>query len=121
MKTAHKLFKTPNWFKTWSETLKTAWSIIKDKLTEIKMTTLGSKVILKDLNNLLINQSSPVTFGYYKKDGSFRVFNATKNMNIIPIDNHPTGNSNASNLRFYDFNADAWRGLANNTTHVFML
>lgn len=121
MKTAHKLFKQENWFKTWSETLKEAWSMVKDKMFELTLTTLGKQVDLKTLNNMLINESDFVTFGYYKLNGEFRVFKATKNFDIIPTDQHPAGSSTAPNLRFYDDVAKQWRGLAKNTQFVYMM
>lgn len=118
---ANKLWEQPNWFKTWSETLKEAWSFIKDKIKEYKMLTIGHKVSLKDLNILLIKNENPIEFGYYKKDGSFRIFKGTKNFELIPSEHVPTSESKATNLRFFDFNAQGWRGLAGNTECVYML
>lgn len=118
---ANFLWNSIDWDKTWSDTLKTSWLYVKTKVKEYKMLSKGKTITVKELNRLLIVSETPVEFGYYKKDGSFRIFNGTKNFDIIPPRHYPMGIMNASNLRFFDFVANGWRGLSTNTQNVYIL
>ncbi len=101
---------------TLSEALKKACKFMKDTLHKLLSVEVSIEVVSKLL------KSGKVTFGYIKKDGSYRVFNATKNLGLIPEIHHPySGISFGKNLKFYDFDSEAWRSVSTDTKILYMI
>jgi len=57
-------------------------------------------------------QNGVVEFKYIKKDGTIREAKGTTNMDIIPKDQHPKGDTEnypEDIQRYYDIGEDGWR------------
>jgi len=61
-----------------------------------------------------------LNFAFIKKDGSVRIANGTTNLDLIPQEFHPKGNSKASDkvIAYFDTDKNAWRCLSINTEFV---
>lgn len=71
-----------------------------------------------DKQTLLDRLESTVSFSFTKKDGTLRVVeSATKNLDLIPENDRPSGErdqtkkkeNNPNLISFYDFGVNAWR------------
>lgn len=67
-----------------------------------------------DKNELLKKLSSEVvTVTFIKKDGTERVMRCTKNLNLIPTEHQPKGESSVEakedNVRVFDIEKQGWR------------
>ena len=63
-----------------------------------------------------------VRFVFKKKDGTLRNAIGTTNLDIVPLDNHPTGNggeSSKASVRFFDMEKNAWRSCSS-STEIFL-
>lgn len=66
----------------------------------------------------LLKEVTTVTFT--KKDGSIRVMNCTRNMNLIPAEFHPKTNDESTsessdNIRVFDVDKQGWRSFNYNS------
>lgn len=70
--------------------------------------------LLKDSNN-----STTITFT--KKDGTSRIMRCTRNMDLVPSEFHPKGETqdSGSSIRVFDLDKQEWRSfIAENVTHI---
>lgn len=66
-------------------------------------------------------QEEKMTITFKKKDGSLRKMHCTKNLNLIPSDQHPKGVQahSASSLAVFDLDINEWRSfIVANITHI---
>jgi len=59
-----------------------------------------------------------VQFAFKKKDGSLRTAVGTTNMDTIPLESHPSGESGESSrasVRYFDMGKNAWRSCSADT------
>ena len=88
-------------------------------LSEVEFMARAKSVSIAVVDSLM--NLGYVTFGYYKKDGTFRIFRATKCISLIPYKEIPTKFVEHTNMRFYDYIGRGWRSVSNNTQKVWLI
>ena len=77
-------------------------------------------ISVEKLKKMLEENNDTVRFGYYTLEGRFRMFNATRNLSLIPGSYHPKTRGHRKNLRLFDKTANGWRSVATDTTSVYL-